>query len=429
MFESFRHRDFRLFWAGSLVSNIGTWMQMYALSIVVFSFRRSSFDLGLTGFVSGIPTLLLALPAGVMADRVDRRRLLILIQVVLMAEAALLGALYNTGRLGPHDPVASLVWVCALGLVVGVFMALQAPAFQSLMPDLVPRELLMNGIALTSAQFQSSRLLGPLLAAGLVLLGAGMGEVFYVNSASFLFVIAALWAMRAHGRHAPEEAGAVAGAREGAWRQLTAGLRYARQDRAVGMLVLTTALTVLCGFPYLVLMPAVVSASLGLAGAGLSRQVAFVMAANGLGAVAGALVVAGLPAGLRRDRVIPLMLAVLAVLLAAFGLSRGPALLLLFSTLAGGAMLAVTSLVNTSMQVAAPHGLRGRVMSLYVLAFMGQMPVASILSGVVGEAVGPANAVWILALPLLAWALVLIARPALLRPGVLPGAEAPGAVG
>jgi len=140
-------------------------------------------------------------------------------------------------------------------------------------------------------------------------------------------------------------------------------------------------------------------------------------------------VVAGLPPGLRRDRVIPLMLAALAVLLAAFGLSRRPALLLLFSTLAGGAMLAVTSLVNTSMQVAAPHGLRGRVMSLYVLAFMGQMPVASILSGVVGEAVGPANAVWILALPLLAWALLLVARPALLRPGVVGGVEAAGAVG
>lgn len=429
LFASFAYRDFRLFWAGALVSNIGSWMQMYALSIVVFSFRRSSFDLGLVGFLGGIPTLLLALPAGAMADRMDRRRLLILIQVVLMVEAAVLGLLYNTGRIGPHDPVASLVWVCALGLVVGVFMALQAPAFQSLMPDLVPRRLLMNGIALNSAQFQSSRLLGPLLAAGLVLAGAGMGEVFYVNSASFVFVIAALWAMHTHGRHVPDPAEAAAGSPESPWRRLTAGLRHARRDRAVGMLVLTTAFTVLFGFPYMVLLPAVVSTALGLTGEALSRPVAFVMAANGLGALAGALVVASLPAGLRRDRVIPPTLAALAVLLVGFAWSRWLWLMLLFSALAGGTLLASTSLINTSMQVAAPRGLRGRIMALYVMAFMGQMPIASLLSGVLGQAVGPTNAVWIFALPLLAWALLLLSRPGLLRPGARPGAETPNPAG
>ncbi len=425
MFESFRHRDFRLFWAGSLVSNVGTWMQMYALSIVVFSFRRSSFDLGLVGFLSGIPTLFLALPAGAIADRVDRRRMLVVIQCVLLVEAAALGLLYNSGRLGPHDPIVSLVWVCSLGLVVGVFMAFQAPSFQSLMPDLVPRDLLMNGIALTSAQFQASRLLGPLLAAALTLAGAGMGEVFFVNSASFLFVIAALLAMRTHGHHAPEAVAPAGAGSEGPWRQLTAGVRCARDDRAVGLLVLTTAFAVLFGFPYMVLLPAVVSAALGHTGAELSRQVAYVMAANGLGAVAGALVVAALPAGVRRERIIPLALVALGVLLAAFGLARWLWLLLILSALAGGALLAVTSLVNTSMQVAAPRGLRGRIMALYVLAFMGMMPIASILAGAVGQAAGPTSAVWILALPLLAWGLLLIGRPALLRTGAPPAAEDP----
>jgi MFS family permease len=429
VFASFAHRDFRLFWVGALVSNVGSWMQMYALSIVVFSLRRSSFDLGLVGFLSGIPTLFIALPAGAIADRVDRRRMIILIQVVLLVQAAALGILYNTGRLGSHDPIRSLAWVCALGLVAGVFMAFQAPAFQSLMPDLVPRHLLMNGIALNSAQFQSSRLLGPLLAAGLVLAGAGMGEVFYVNSASFLFVIAALMAMHAHGHHAPGTAGTAGGGREGPWQQLTAGIRYARRDCAVGMLILTTAFTVLFGFPYMVLLPAVVSSALGLTGTELSRSVAFVMAANGLGAVAGALVVASLPAGARRDRIIPFALGLLALLLIAFSLSRWLPLMLLFSALAGGALLASTSLANTSMQVAAPHGLRGRIMALYVMAFMGQMPIASLLCGVVGQAVGPTNAVWIFALPLLGWALLLMARPGLLRPCARPAGEAPNPVG
>ena len=428
-FESFQHRDFRLFWLGALVSNIGSWMQMYALGIVVFGFRKSSFDLGLVNFLGGVPVLFLALPAGAIADRVDRRKLLILVQVVLLLQATALGVLYNTGRLGANDPIGSLVRVSLLGFVGGVFMAFMAPAFQSMMPDLVPRRLLMNGIALNSAQFQSARLLGPLVAAALVLAGAGMGEVFYVNAASFLFVIAALWAIRlrtgsGHGRPDPAAAPA-AGARSASWRldawhQLTAGLRYARQDRVVGLLVVSTAVMTICAFPYMTLLPAIVSATLGHAGRELSRTVAFVMAANGLGALAGALVVAGLPAGISRNRLIPFTLAALALLLVGFALSHWLPLTLALSTLAGAALLASSSLTNTSIQVAVPGHLRGRVMALFVLAFMGMMPVSSILFGSLGQRIGPAGAVLVGAVLLFAWAAVLIARPGLLRPGA-PG--------
>ena len=425
-FESFQHRDFTLFWLGALVSNIGTWMQMYALGIVVFSFRKSSFDLGLVNFLGGIPVLFLALPAGAIADRVDRRKMLILIQVVLLLQATALGVLYNAGLLGSNDPIGSLVRISLLGLVGGVFMSFMAPAFQSMLPDLVPRRLLMNGIALSSAQFQSARLLGPLVAAALVLAGAGMGEVFYVNAASFLFVIAALWAIRlrtgsGHGR--PDAIAATADRtrsaswRADSWRQLTAGLRYARQDRVVGLLILSTAVMTICAFPYMTLLPAIVSASLGFSGKGLSRVVAFVMAANGLGALAGALAVAGLPATLRRDRVIPFTLAALAVLLVGFALSRWLPLTLALSTLAGAALLASSSLTNTSIQVAVPGHLRGRVMALFVLAFMGMMPISSILFGSLGQKIGPAGAVLVGAVVLLAWAAVLVARPGLLRAG------------
>ena len=425
-FESFQHRDFTLFWLGALVSNIGSWMQMYALGIVVFGFRKSSFDLGLVNFLGGVPVLFLALPAGAIADRLDRRKLLILIQVVLLLQAAALGVLYNTGLLGSNDPVGSLVRVSLLGFAGGVFMAFMAPAFQSMLPDLVPRRLLMNGIALNSAQFQSARLLGPLVAAALVLSGAGMGEVFYVNAASFLFVIAALWAIRlrtgsGHGR---PDAGAepATRARSGSWRldswhQLTAGLRYARGDRVVGVLILSTAIMTVCAFPYMTLLPAIVSRSLGHAGRELSRTVAFVMAANGLGALAGALVVARLPAGVGRNRLIPFTLAALSLLLVAFALSHWLPLTLALSTLAGAALLASSSLTNTSIQVAVPGHLRGRVMALFVLAFMGMMPISSILSGSLGQKIGPAGAVLVGAVLLLAWAVVLLARPGLLRPG------------
>ena len=422
-FESFQYRDFRLYWSGALVSNIGSWMQAYALAIVVFDLRGSSFDLGLVNFLSGAPVLFLALPAGAIADRVDRRRLLIVLQIVLLVQAALLGALSNLGVLGRRDPVASLVWVAGLGLLGGVSMSFMAPAFQSMMPDLVPRKLLMNGIALNSAQFQSSRLLGPLAAAGVVLLGAGMGEVFFVNAASFVFVIVALWAIRLEHASGPGAApGRAHGAppgetswREASWQALTAGLRYAAAERTVGVLILSTAIMTICAFPYMTLLPAIVSGSLGLTGRGLSRAVAFVMAANGLGALAGALGVASLPAAFRRDRFIPLALVALGVLLIGFALSRWLPLTLLLSTLAGAALLATNSLTNTSIQSAAPPYLRGRVMSLYVLSFMGMMPISSILFGTLGQAIGPARAVMVGAVLLLAWAAVLLARPALLR--------------
>ena len=426
-FESFQHRDFTLFWLGALVSNIGSWMQMYALGIVVFSFRKSSFDLGLVNFLGGVPVLFLALPAGAIADRVDRRKLLILVQVVLLLQATALGVLYNTGLLGSNDPAGSLVRVALLGFVGGTFMAFMAPAFQSMLPDLVPRRLLMNGIALNSAQFQSARLLGPLVAAALVLVGAGMGEIFYVNAASFLFVIAALWAIRlrtgsGHGRPDPTAVPAARDRSESwrldSWHQLTAGLRYAREDRVVGMLILSTAIMTICAFPYMTLLPAIVSTSLGLSGRELSRAVAFVMAANGLGALGGALVVASLPASVGRNRLIPFALAALALLLVAFALSHWLPLTLVLSTVAGAALLASSSLTNTSIQMAVPGHLRGRVMALFVLAFMGMMPISGILSGSLGQAIGPAGAVFVGAVLLLIWAVVLLARPGLLRAGV-----------
>jgi len=195
-FESFRYRDFTWFWLGSVVSNTGSWMQNTALALVVFSFRGSSLDLGIVNFVSGIPILFLALPAGVLADRVDKRKLLIIGQAALLVQAAALGILAYHGQLSALHPVQGLVWVSALGLLGGVMSALTFPAWQALLPDLVPRAGLMNAIALNSAQFQSSRLLGPLVTSVFVLAGAAMGHVFMVNAASFLFVIAALWAIR-----------------------------------------------------------------------------------------------------------------------------------------------------------------------------------------------------------------------------------------
>jgi len=432
-FESFRYRDFTWFWFGALVSNTGSWMQQYALAIVVYSFRRSEFDLGIVNFVSGIPVLVLALFGGMIADRFDKRHLLIGSQAILLVQAAALGFLFVAGRLSADNAVAALLWVASLGLVGGIMSALTFPAWQAMLPDLVPRESLLNGIALNSAQFQTSRLLGPLAASGLVILGATMGDIFFVNSASFLFVIAALAAIRLRPAEEPTGRGGPGSGASGApaatasagisgpaakgrptvsavIENLMAGVGYARENRSVGMLILSTAVMTIFGMPYMMLLPAIADKSLHADKLGVS----YLMAANGLGAVVGALVVAGMSHRVNRNRIIPFSLLAMGGLLVVFGLSRNFMLSIVISALAGAAVLTTNSLVNTSIQSSVPNHLRGRVMALFIMSFMGLMPVSALLFGTLGEYIGPSNAVLVGAVVLIAWAAMLALRPALL---------------
>lgn len=414
-FESFRNRDFVWFWLGALVSNVGTWMQNYALGIVVFAFRRSEFDLGLINFISGIPVLFLAIPGGLIADRVDRRRLLIWIQAVLLIQAAALGWLYNSGRLSSAHATSALLWVASLGVLAGVFAAVQFPSWQAMLPDLVPKESLLNGIALNSAQFQSSRLIGPLVAGALVVAGAGMGEIFYVNAASFLFVMASLAVI--HPRVEPHD-GRDAPGQETIRDRLLGGLRYARDNRAIGVLIISTAVMTIFGFPYMTLLPAIVNKTLGfvVGSAGYNRGVAIIMATNGLGAMVGALGVASLPPTVRRDRVIPLTLLAFGLSLFVFSLSRALWLTSVISTIAGAALMTTNSMVNTSIQSSAPPHLRGRVMGLFVTSFMGLMPVSGLLFGSLGQYTGPATAVLAGSVVLIAWCAALLTHPSWLAP-------------
>lgn len=412
-FDAFRIRDYSLFWSGALVSNVGSWMQNAALALVVYAFHHSEADLGIVNALSGLPVLFLALPAGALADRVDRRKLLIWAQMALLFQALALGVLYTMGYLSAHNATLALAWVCGLGLFGGVMSALSFPAWQSMVPDLVPRETLLNGIALNAAQFQTARMLGPIAAGALIFIGTTLGRpnaydgVFYVNAASFLFVIAALAVIRP-AKH-PMQPRATT--REGAWKTLTAGLSYARENRTVGILLLSVAMMTVFGMPYMMLLPAIADKALH----GGNLLYTYLLAANGLGAVAGALVVASLHRTVRREPLVRFSLLAMALLLIAFSLSRNVILSLALSALAGAAFLTSTSLMNTSIQSRVPHRLRGRVMSLFVVSFMGLMPVSSIIFGPLGEAIGPTNAVIAGAVALLAYSLFLVARPELLR--------------
>jgi hypothetical protein len=270
----------------------------------------------------------------------------------------------------------------------------------------------------------------------MVLAGAGMGEIFWVNAGSFLFVIAALWAIKPHPSHARDAAAAAAAgaaaarargasgapgadapgrpavAREGSWRTITAGLRYARENTFIGYLVGSTAIMTIFGMPYMMLLPAYADKVLG----GGKAETAYLMAANGFGAVIGALIVASLPKSIRRERIIPATLVAFALLLMAFSLSHWLWLSLPISALAGACVLTINSLTNTSIQANVSGQLRGRVMALFIMAFMGIMPVSSLLFGPLGKLIGPGRAILAGAAVLLAWGAYLLGRPGVLDP-------------
>lgn len=427
-FQAFRHRAYAIFWSGAMVSNTGTWMQNTALTLLVYSLRRSETDLGLVNFAAGLPTLLFGLQAGVIADRVDRRRLIIWTQAVLMLEAGALGLLFAAGRLDPAHAIEALLWVGGLGVLAGLMSALSFPSWQAIIPDLVPRQTLMNAIALNSAQFQSARLLGPLLAGAMVAGGLTIGDIFWVNAGSFLFVIGAMWIIRPP--YAQPLKRAADRPDESSWHTLTAGLRYAREHRAIGIFIISTAMLTVFGMPYMMLAPAIVDKALLPSASGgvlsiaeqaarqvlVNRETTFLLAWNGFGAMVGALVVASLPPTIKREKLARLSLLTLALALVAFSLSRNLYLSFAISAVAGASVLTTNSLINTSIQAQVPHELRGRVLALFIISFLGLMPFSALAFGPLGQAIGPTNAVLGGALVLLAYSAFLLARPSLLEP-------------
>lgn len=394
-FESFRYRDFSYFFVGAALSNTGTWMQQVALGWLVYELTRSSVALGVMNFLSGIPVTVLIVLTGTLADRFDRRTLLIWSQVILMAQAAALGALTQTGAI-------DIAWIYGLTLLAGVVSAFMFPAWQAMVPDLVPRTSLLNAIALSSAQFNAARLAGPMLGAA-VFAAFGVAEVFYVNAASFLFVIWALAVIRPQQERHPRDG-------ESARDMLVAGLRYARQHRRIYMNLLTAAAITVFGMPFLALLPIIAAETFGMGSAGYAT----LMGLNGAGALIGALGVASLPDRVRRDTIVRWGVTGMAVGVIALSLVRTDWIAGVIMVGMGAAFLASVSSINTNLQVAAPPRIRGRIMSLFILAFIGMLPIGSLAFGALGEVIGVTTAVLIGGLALLGLGLTLVARPKLL---------------
>lgn len=396
VFASLAHRDFRYLWFGAVLSNIGTWIQMLALGWLVLQLTNSALLLGFVGFAGNLPVFLLALFAGVAADRRNRRTLIIWTQVVQMVLAFFLGLMISFKMVN----VASIT---VLSFGAGIAVAFGFPAWQAIISDLVPRKDLLNAIALNSAQFHMARLLGPALA-GLILAVWGVAACFYINAVSFLTVIAALLLIRARPQ-LPKTTG------ESIWEHALSGVRYALSKRVIIVLLSSIGVLTVFGMIFTVLMPIFARDILKVGAKGLG----YVMAANGLGAVTGALLVAYLAHVVRKDFLIKLGMTTFGLALIVFAFSRNVYLSMAALAVAGVAFLTSNSAINTSLQSIVPNEIRGRVMSLFVWSFMGLMPIGNLLGGWIAHMIGAPLAVFSGATVCLLTALLLIARPALLE--------------
>lgn len=356
-------RDFRLLWFGALLSSIGTWMQKVAQAwlIVTLTGTASAFYLGLDSFVGEAPILLFTLIGGVVADRANRRHLLLSSQFVQMATAFILAALVFSDRVA--------VWqILTLSFITGIAQAFGGPAYQSLIPSLVPKDTLPNAIALNSIQFNLARVIGPMIA-GLALTALGMVACFGLNGLSFLFVIAAIIALRV--THVPFTG--AARMRD----QLTGGLRYVRDQPQLKTLTMLGFVSAFFGLPLLTFLPIIAKDVFQQDVALYTRF----MTVAGLGAVVGALIVAWIGKHRHMGLLLLVMQALLGVTTIAFSQSHTIWLSQLLLFFAGAMLVTCFSMTTSLVQLLAPHELRGRVVSIYMVAFRGGSPIGSLYTG------------------------------------------------
>ena len=368
-FRALRHRNFRLFFGGQLVSLIGTWMQSVALSWLIYRLTGSAALLGAVSFASQIPVFVLAPAGGVVADRVRRRSVLLLTQTTAMLLAATLAVV--TLLEGVR------VWeIFVLGAALGVVNAFDIPARQAFVVEMVERSDVMNAIALNSAMFNGARIVGPAVA-GVMVSTVGEGWCFLANAVSYLAVILGLLRMKLPPRGAAAPRASIVA-------HLLEGVRFARLTAPIRALLLLLGLASMVAMPYTVLMPIFADQILGSGARGLG----VLMGASGTGALIGALLLAT-----RRDvrglgRWIAIAMGGFGVTLLAFALSRTFWLSAALLVLVGGCMMVQMSASNTLIQAMVPDALRGRVMALYSMMFMGLAPVGALLAGTLAARVG-----------------------------------------
>jgi len=363
------HPNFRLFWIGQTVSLIGTWMQQVGQGWLALELTNSAFLVGLVAAAGSFPVLLLSLYGGVIADRHNKLRIVIVCQALLLVEAAALWWFTWAGRMNFH-------WLLALTTMSGVISAFEIPARQAMTVELVSREDLVDAIALNSGGFNLARIVGPSIAA-IVLAKYGLAWCFAINALSYFAVLASLariklppWTPVQH-LVSPYE-------------QLKQGLNYIRSSRSVSGLMGVIAIYSIFGFQYLTMMPVVARDVLHTGASGYGLLLTFV----GIGALTGALALAGLGGRIRRGRLFNATAYAFAGFTILFSLVRSVHLAAFVLVFLGLTMLINGALANGILQSVVPDVLRGRVMATYVFVYVGFTPIGSFIAGVVARAVG-----------------------------------------
>lgn len=386
--RSLRHRDFRRFWFGLIISVVGTWMQMVAQGWLVLKLTDSPLYLGLVGACGSLPMLVFALPAGVAADRFTKQRLLIITQSLAMVQAFVLAGLVHFG-------VVRIWHVMALAACLGTVNAFDMPTRHAMVLDLAAREDVLNAVALNSSAFNSGRIVGPAVA-GLLVARAGMAGCFFINGLTFFATIIALLTIRPRPPRAVLDGDLV--------RHIKDGLAWVRDNRHATWLLALTAVSSIFAMPYTTLMPIFARDVLGVGPQGFG----FLMSASGLGALTSALALTAFGSKWR----LGLLTSIgsfsfpLALLLVSMAPVYALAAACIYFT--GVGMMLFNAVSNTILQKTPPDALRGRVMSLRTFFFAGLGPVGNLQIGVTGEWLGARGAIALgaaacLAMAALAW--------------------------
>ncbi|HEY3745932.1 MAG TPA: MFS transporter [Gemmatimonadaceae bacterium] len=373
--RALRHRNYRLFFGGQTVSLVGTWITRIATSWLVYRLTHSVFLLGVVGFFGQIPTLLLAPFTGVLIDRWNRHRILVVTQVLAMLQSVALAVLTLAG-------IITVTEILALQVVQGIINAFDTPARQTFVVEMVTdRADLPNAIALNSSMVNASRIIGPSVG-GIMIAAVGEGWCFAFDAVSYLAVIASLLAMRLEKFSPPA-------ANTRMLDELRTGFRYVTRFPPVRDSLVLLALVATMGMPYNVLMPAIAASVLH----GGPHTLGYLMTAVGVGALGGAFYLASRRSVLGLGRVMVTATATFGIGLIAFSFSRVLWLSLLLLPFVGAGMMVVMASTNTILQTIVEDDMRGRVMSFYTMAFLGTAPLGSLLAGFAADHIGPTNTV------------------------------------
>ena len=373
--RALRSRNFRLFFGGQSISLVGTWITRVATSWLVYRLTGSLLLLGIVGFCGQIPTLVLSPFTGVLVDRWDRHRLLVITQVLSMLQSLALALLVFSHHI-------TVAWILVLQVAQGIINTFDTPARQAFVVEMVEdRADLPNAIALNSSMVNASRIIGPSIG-GVVIAAVGEGWCFMADAISYLAVIASLLVMTVRRRERPPR---TTSARE----ELIDGFRYVSRFLPVRSALTLLALVSLLGMPYSVLMPAIATKQLH----GGANTLGFLMTASGVGALAGALYLAARRTVLGLGRAMSAAATVFGAGLVLFSVARVLWLALLILPIVGAGMMITMASTNTIVQTIVEERLRGRVMAFYTMAFLGTAPIGSLLAGVIAEHIGSENTI------------------------------------